>query len=154
MTPRRLTPALAAAAAAAALVAGCGGDDGAGDAAATTAAAAAADAPPTAPSTPTPPVPAPQPAPETLPGLPPETAGFMGWDRLNRAPIPPDSRQAQRVGFDAHRGVKHVYVSVPRERLTPGGAYPDGTRVVGSIFCELDEAGRITRMTQVVTWDD
>jgi len=32
--------------------------------------------------------------------------------------------------------------------------YPDGTRVVGSVFCDLDETGRITRMTQVVTWDD
>jgi hypothetical protein len=32
--------------------------------------------------------------------------------------------------------------------------YPDGTRVVGSMICELDGAGRITRMTQVVTWDD
>jgi hypothetical protein len=31
--------------------------------------------------------------------------------------------------------------------------YPDGTRVVGSVICELDDAGRITRMTQVVTWD-
>jgi hypothetical protein len=32
--------------------------------------------------------------------------------------------------------------------------YPDGTRVVSSIICQLDDAGRITRMTQVVTWDD
>ncbi|MGD9571348.1 MAG: nuclear transport factor 2 family protein [Thermoleophilia bacterium] len=32
--------------------------------------------------------------------------------------------------------------------------YPDGTRVVGSVICELDDAGHITRMTQVVTWDD
>lgn len=32
--------------------------------------------------------------------------------------------------------------------------YPDGTRVVGSVICQLDEAGRITRMIQVVTWDD
>lgn len=32
--------------------------------------------------------------------------------------------------------------------------YPDGLRVVGAVTCELDPAGRITRMTQVVTWDD
>jgi hypothetical protein len=32
--------------------------------------------------------------------------------------------------------------------------YPDGTRVVGSVICELGDDGRITRMTQVVTWDD
>jgi hypothetical protein len=32
--------------------------------------------------------------------------------------------------------------------------YPEGTRVVASVICELDAAGRITRMTQVVTWDE
>ena len=55
---------------------------------------------------------------------PPTEIGFGGL--LN---FPPDSPQAQRVGFDAHRGVKHVYVRVP------GGAaarapFPDGTVVV------------------------
>ena len=34
------------------------------------------------------------------------------------------------MGFDAHRGTKNVYVSVPRERLTPGGAFPEGTILV------------------------
>jgi hypothetical protein len=32
--------------------------------------------------------------------------------------------------------------------------YPDGTRVVASVICEMDGAERITRLTQVVTWDD
>ena len=41
------------------------------------------------------------------------TAGLQGWDRLNSPPIPPDSPQTQSVGFDAHRGTKNVYMSVP-----------------------------------------
>ena len=125
MTNRRIVPALAVAALVAPFAAGCGGDE-------------AADAARPATSAPTPPAtvprhPGPPPrrraAPARLPGLPALTAGFMGWERLNREPIPPDSPQARRVGFDAHRGVKHVYVRVP------GGAaarapFPDGTVVV------------------------
>jgi hypothetical protein len=75
--------------------------------------------------------PAPPPArPAPLPGLPAFTAGFQRWDRLNAAPIPPDSEQTRRVGFDAHRSTKNVYVSVPRERLRPGGDFPVGTVLV------------------------
>jgi hypothetical protein len=105
--------------------AACGGDDdprGAAEAEPTTIAAPATTAPPART--------APEPAPEPLPGLPAFTAGFQGWDRLNARPIPPDSPQARRVGFDAHRGVKDVYVSVPRERLTRGGEFPVGTILV------------------------
>lgn len=75
------------------------------------------------------PAPAPTPRPRALPGLPAATAGFMRWERLNRAPIPPDSPQARRVGVDAHRGVKNVYVRVPRGRRA-GAPFPDGTLVV------------------------
>jgi hypothetical protein len=122
---RRVVPGLATLAAAAAVVAGCAGDGDGGDAARTTTPAAAprtAQAPARAPARP--------PAPQALPGLPAETAGFAGWDRLNRAPIPPDSAQAQRVGFDAHRGVKHVYVRAPRGRPAGGAVHADGTVIV------------------------
>jgi hypothetical protein len=77
------------------------------------------------------PPPAPPPArPKPLPGLPAFTAGFERWDRLNAAPIPPDSAQTRRVGFDAHSSTKNVYVSVPRARLRPGGDFPVGTVLV------------------------
>lgn len=118
--------ALLAAAALGLGLAACGGGDE----------AAAPDTATTAPGTTAPPAatapePAPAPPPPTaLPGLPPYTAGFQRWDRLNREPIPPNSPATQRVGFDAHLGTKDVYVSVPRERLRPGGDYPDGTIVV------------------------
>ena len=68
-------------------------------------------------------------APRPLPGLPDFTAGFEGWTRLNAQPIPPDSPAAQRVGFDAHRGAKDVYVNVPRE-VALGRPFPPGTVVV------------------------
>jgi Cytochrome P460 len=64
--------------------------------------------------------------PRTLPGLPADIAGFADWDTLNADPIPPDSAQTRRVGFDAHRGTKEVYIR-------PSGAeapFPDGTIVV------------------------
>ncbi|MGE0026703.1 MAG: cytochrome P460 family protein [Thermoleophilia bacterium] len=75
------------------------------------------------------PGPTPRPQRRALPGLPKATAGFMAWDRINRAPIPPDSPQARRVGVDAHRGVKNVYVRVPRGRR-PVAPFPDGTVIV------------------------
>ncbi len=124
MTPMRT--ALLPIAAAVALVAACseGGDRDAGPAATT---APQRTAPPS--TAPAPAGPAPRPRPTALPGLPAETAGFMAWERLNRAPIPPDSPQARRVGVDAHRGVKNVYVRVPRgQRAAP--PFPDGTLVV------------------------
>jgi Cytochrome P460 len=110
--------------------AACGGDDdaGSGGAPAEATAQAVTTAPPaaTAPA----PEPPPQPEPAALPGLPAYTAGFQGWDRLNSEPIPPNSEQTRRVGFDAHLGTKDVYVSVPRERLSPGGEFPAGTVLV------------------------
>ena len=125
--------AVLAAAAAALTAAACGGDDD-GEGAATTAEPPAATAPPaTAPpaATERPPAPAARP----LPGLPGYAAGFEDWDRLNRAPIPDNSPAAQRVGFDAHGGVKNVYVNRAPARLRgSGGAqrfpYPDGTILV------------------------
>ena len=91
----------------------------------------AAPATRTAPATSAPaPEPAPEPRPRALAGLPAFTAGFQGWDRLNAEPIPPDSPQTRRAGFDAHRSTKDVYVSVPRERLRRGGEFPVGTIIV------------------------
>src|SRR5262245_1446682 len=120
-TPRRAA-ALALAAGLGLAAAGCGGGD---DRASPRAGASAGAAAPTrtAPSRPPPP-------PEALPGLPAFTAGFERWDRLNREPIPPDSTQARRVGVDAHRSTKDVYVSVPRERLEAAGEFPAGAVIV------------------------
>ncbi len=119
------TPAVAALALG---LAGCGdGDDAAGTTPAS--APAATTAAPPAPTAPEPP--APEPPPRPLPGLPPDTAGFEDWPRLNAAPIPPDSAQTARVGFDAHRGVKNVHVDQPGARAgDPGPPYPDGTVLV------------------------
>jgi hypothetical protein len=119
----RVRAALVPFAAAAALVAACAEEEPAAGPATTARAT-------TAPARTAPAPPEPRPAPRPLPGLPAETAGFMGWDRLNRDPIPPDSPQARRVGVDAHRGVKNVYVRLPRGRVAGGGAFPDGTLIV------------------------
>jgi hypothetical protein len=100
----------------------CGGDEepASGGAAATPATSAPEPAPPR-----------PRPArPKPLPGLPAFTAGFQGWDRLNDEPIPPNSAQTRRVGFDAHSSTKDVYVSVPRERRAGGRDFPVGTILV------------------------
>lgn len=138
--PARTALAVLAALALAAGVAGCGGDDAAPPA---PAASAPEPAPPatapatTAPATTAPattaPAPRPAPArPAPLPGLPADTAGFERWTRLNADPIPPDSAASQRVGFDAHRGTKNVYVNVPPGRIGASGPgrFPDGTIVV------------------------
>jgi hypothetical protein len=117
-------------AATAALVVGCAQSDPAAEPLRET--GTGASAPPataTGPARPRRPSPSPPPAPPPLPGLPAETAGFMRWERLNRAPIPPDSAQARRVGVDAHRGAKNVYVRVPRGGRA-GAPFPDGTVVV------------------------
>jgi hypothetical protein len=125
--PRRRAAALLLATGLGLGLAACGGDDagsaGAGDA---TTAPPATTAPAPAPA----PKPKPRPRPKALAGLPAFTAGFQRWDRLNAEPIPPDSPQTKRVGFDAHRGTKDVYVSVPRARLTRGGEFPVGTILV------------------------
>ena len=68
-----------------------------------------------------------------LRGLPAYTAGYLGWRKLNRAPIPP------RESGDAHLGTKNVYVS----RRAVRGRYPVGTVIVkearrpGSAFVRL-----------------
>ncbi len=97
----------------------------------TTEAPGAAPATTTAPAPPAT-APAPEPAPEPLPGLPDDVAGFDGWTRLNAEPIPQDSPRAQRVGFDAHGGVKDVYVNRPRVAVAGAGGrtFPDGSIVV------------------------
>jgi len=112
-------------------LAACGGDDDEGEAVSPATAPSAPGATTAPEPAPEPaPAPAPRPRPRALAGLPAFTAGFQGWDRLNAEPIPPDSAQTRRVGFDAHLGTKDVYVSVPRERLTRGGEFPDGTILV------------------------
>lgn len=135
MTALRRAAALLLAAALGLALTACGdGDGGSGGAGAyggspppVTSAPATTQSPSSPTTAPAPPRP---PMPTALAGLPAFTAGFEGWDRVNAEPIPPDSAQTRRVGFDAHRGTKNVYVSVPRERLTRGGAYPDGTILV------------------------
>lgn len=127
MTARRRAAALLLAAGLGLGAAACDGegDDSGAEAGATSTAPTA-----TAPPPMTAPAPRPQPRPTALPGLPAFTAGFQRWDRLNAEPIPPNSAQTQRVGFDAHSSTKDVYVSVPRERLTRGGDFPVGTILV------------------------
>jgi hypothetical protein len=110
--------------------AGCSGDDAseAGEPAPATTTQTAPAPPATAPE----PAPEPEPAPAPLPGLPDDVAGFDSWTRLNAEPIPQDSPQAQRVGFDAHGGVKDVYVNRPRAAVAgaEGRTFPDGAIVV------------------------
>lgn len=64
-----------------------------------------------------------------LPGLPGYTAGFEGWLRLNKRPIPPRSS-------DPHFGTKNVYINRTRAQLAPRGRqrypYPYGSVVVKS----------------------
>lgn len=81
------------------------------------------------------PDPPPEPPPEPLPGLPGYTAGFQSWDRLNNDPIPPNSPNTQRVGFDAHLSTKNVRVNRSRDGLARIGAgsrrdYPNRTILV------------------------
>ena len=57
-----------------------------------------------------------------LPGLPAATAGYRGWERLNRRPIPPRAA-------DAHRGTKNVFAN---KRIRTG-RYPYGTVIVKEI---------------------
>lgn len=86
------------------------------------------------------PDPPPAPAPEPLPGLPDDTAGYADWPTLNAAPIPPNSADSQRVGFDAHLGTKQVHVTPGTAPRAAEGTYPDGTILVKS--AETD--GQIT----------
>jgi hypothetical protein len=62
--------------------------------------------------------------PATLPGLPPYTAGYERWTRINPEPIPPNP------DGDPHLGTKDVYVSQEADRSGGSIVYPDGTIVV------------------------
>ena len=134
-TTRRRAAVLALAAGLGLAAAGCGrgeqdGSAGAGASGGPATATTQSTAPPArAPAAPTRTAPTPPPA-KALPGLPAFTEGFERWDRLNREPIPPDSAQTRRVGVDAHRSTKDVYVSVPRERLRAAGEFPVGAIIV------------------------
>jgi hypothetical protein len=59
--------------------------------------------------------------PKPLSGLPAFTAGYDGWLKLNRKPIPP------RQSGDAHSGTKNVYASKKRRA---SGSFPNGTILV------------------------
>jgi hypothetical protein len=61
--------------------------------------------------------------PRPLPGLPAYTAGYTGWFKVNRRPIPP------RPAGDAHSGTKNVYAS----RRIRGDRYPVGTVIVKEV---------------------
>jgi hypothetical protein len=110
----------AAAAALFAVAAGCGGG-ATPEGAAPPETQTAIDTAPTnpAPSTTVPP-PAPT-GPKPLSGLPAFTAGYDGWLKLNRKPIPP------RPSADAHSGTKNVYASKKRRA---SGSFPSGTILV------------------------
>jgi len=127
-----------------AAVAGCGGSDSASDddsraePAPTTVPAPEAEPPEVEPPEPAPqpepepepeppaePAPDPEPPPEPLPGLPGYTTGFQSWNRLNDEPIPPNSAESGRVGFDAHLSTKNVRVNRDREGLARIGAGTD-----------------------------
>ena len=58
-----------------------------------------------------------------LPGLPAYTAGYSGWFKVNRRPIPP------RASGDAHHGTKNVYAS----KRIRGSRYPAGTVIVKDV---------------------
>jgi Cytochrome P460 len=54
-----------------------------------------------------------------LPGLPAYTAGYKGWTKLNRRPIPPRRN-------DPHNSTKNVYASKAKR----GTRYPYGTVIL------------------------
>jgi hypothetical protein len=58
-----------------------------------------------------------------LPGLPAYTAGYTGWFKVNRRPIPP------RASGDAHFGTKNVLAS----KRIRGRRYPVGTVIVKEV---------------------
>ena len=61
--------------------------------------------------------------PRPLPGLPAYTAGYPGWFKINRRPIPP------RPSGDAHSGTKNVYAS----KRIRAGRYPAATVIVKEV---------------------
>ena len=54
-----------------------------------------------------------------LPGLPAYTAGYRGWTKLNRRPVPPRRN-------DPHHSTKNIYASKAKR----GTRYPYGTVIV------------------------
>ena len=54
-----------------------------------------------------------------LPGLPPYTAGYRSWTRINRKPVPPRRN-------DPHNSTKNIYASKAKR----GARYPYGTVIV------------------------
>lgn len=110
----------ASAAAVLALAAGCGGSsppEGAAPAETKT----VLDIAPTNPAPSTTAAPPAPTGPKPLSGLPGFTAGYDGWLKLNRKPIPP------RQSADAHSGTKNVYASKERRA---SGSFPNGTVLV------------------------
>jgi len=131
----------------------CGGDDDAADAT-TDAPATTAAAPATTEAAPATTGAAPpattQAAAEPEPGLPPYTAGYQDWLRLNAEPIPP-------IFFTAPADTKNVYVSPTRAEITQGGEqqypYPDGTVVLKAGSRGGDDAAIIAVMHKVAGVD-
>ena len=126
--------------------AACGDDDEAADAT-TEAAPVTTEAPPTTEATPPATTEA---AASPEPGLPPYTAGYQDWLRLNAEPIPPN------VGAP-HGDTKNVYVSPTRAEITQGGEqrfpYPDGAVVLKAGSRGGDDAAIIAVMRKVAGVD-
>jgi hypothetical protein len=119
-------------------LAGCGSEEASSPTAAPTESEPAATEPPPPPTGATT-------APETveraaaLPGLPPWTAGYEAWDKLNGAPIPP--RDA-----DPHLGTKEVYASM----AAVDGVFPPGTIIVKEgVRPDADFIGLIAAMRKL-----
>jgi hypothetical protein len=55
---------------------------------------------------------------------------------------------------DMTHEVREVVVGEDRISYMVLCEYPDGKRVVGSYVCDLDDAGRITRIVEHVSWDE
>jgi hypothetical protein len=79
------------------------------------------------------------------PGLPPETAGYRGWDRLNAEPIPQDAGVP-------HGRVKDVFVDPGLSEVADGAALvsplPEGTIIVKRGSRGDDPAGVVAIMVK------
>lgn len=154
---RRLTRATLALAAVAALgfgAAACGSssDDDSSDADATTEAQTTEVAPTTEAASTTEGAPSTEAAPPPMaaPGLPQDLAGFMGWLKLNSAPIPPSPAAP-------HGDQKNVYVNQTRADITAGASqtfpYPDGSIVVKEGSRGGDRAAIVAVMRKIAGID-
>jgi hypothetical protein len=97
--------------------------------------------------------------PEPLLDLIADDAELVTYDRANlheprvtsgKAAIEAEMRDV--FSRDITHEVRDVVATDERISYMVHCRYPDGTPVVGSIVCELDGNGRITKMTQLVTW--